>query len=134
MILLVGLISALCLRASVAIPSEAEFIQRNLETELPYVYDFEIGPMPGSEVYALNAILNEQMYLQQTKGIIKQIISALPAEIVDRRGFQSEVICYAQNSQGLVFRTAGNSAQRAQNHAMNTCSEYRKICEPLGCL
>ncbi len=137
-ILMIGLISALCLRAGVAMTSEAEFTHRsgqgNLETELPYIYELENGPMKAVDVARLNANYHDQMYLQQTKGFIKFINNAQPSELMELRGFHSEATCYAQNSRGLVFRVVGSSAQRAQNHAITKCFSYRSVCEPLGCL
>ena len=137
-ILTIVLISALCLRAGVATTSETEFTkhsgQENLENELPYIYELEKGPMQASEILRMNAQYYVQMYSQQTKGFIKYINGAQPAEILDLRGFQSEATCYAQNSTGLVFRVSGSSAQRAQNHAITKCYLYRSVCEPLGCL
>ena len=137
-ILMIGLISALCLRAGVATTSEAEFTQRsdqdNLETELPYIYELENGPMKTSDVARLSAHYHDQMYSQQTKGFIKFINNAQPADIMDLRGFRTESTCYAQNAGGLVFRVVGSNAQRAQNHATTKCFSYRSVCEPLGCL
>src|SRR3989344_4002546 len=133
LILVLTLITALCLRAGVAAITANSDLKTNQKTELPYVYEIEDGPMSESDVYDLENDFYRTTYQQKTKGSIQRIIGALEAELLDRRGFKSEVACYSQNSDDLVFRAIGNHAQHTQNRAIQKCFHFRSVCEPLGC-
>ena len=131
--LVITLISALCLRAGVTANTIDSKLETNRKDELPYVYELEDGPMPITDVHDLENDFYRTTYQQKTKGSIQRIIGAIEAELLDRRGFKSEVACYAQNSDDLVFRALGNHARHTQNRAFQKCFHFRSVCKPLGC-
>lgn len=132
LIMIVGLISALCLRAGVA-AIQSEAVPSETSEDFPYVYDLEDGAMALDAIAKLSLDLHERTYLQKTRGYISHIQGAVGADLLDRRGFRSEVACFSQNSDGSVFRTFGNSARRTQNKAVTKCFAHRGVCEALGC-
>lgn len=44
-----------------------------------------------------------------------------------------QVVCYAQNTRGMVFRAYGYVAQQAQRQALNLCYANSFACRPMGC-
>jgi hypothetical protein len=48
-------------------------------------------------------------------------------------GHNSDVICYARDGRGNVYRAAGPNARRVQERAMDKCERNARFCRPQGC-
>lgn len=124
---------------------------------MPQVFDLEAGPVPMEEL----APIAIPMEVEKARGediligiIVGGIIGAIAADAFDQRNHRPnrDIVCFAQNRYGEVFRSFGRNARVVQNHAIDRC-EYntpsygygrhgrygrppqygRSYCQPMGC-
>lgn len=126
--------SAALLSAQPLMAQEAAITEQAVHEQ---VYELEEGAMSIDGFNALDTEVelkgrNEAAIIG---GIIGGIIGAIAADQFDRdhhnRGRQ--VVCYAQNRRGEVFRVIGSNARLAQNLALDKCERRSLRCRPMGC-
>lgn len=144
--------------ASLLLSAPTAFAQ-NQTQDVDY-YDLEVGAMPYEESQATesNSASNSRVELQRNRGAEEAIgvIGGIIGSIIDNgrgggRGgggggwgggdgpgdgggrIDRDVVCYARDRRGNVYRAAGPNPQRVQDRAMAKCERNARYCRAQGC-
>lgn len=107
--------------------------------------EYERGPMRREDTERLRGPGRHEDRTTRGRGddfardLIGGIIGAIADQAFERdharRGYRGQVVCYAQNRRGEMFRASAPRARMAQMRAMNKCEDSSRWgrCRPMGC-
>ena len=105
-------------------------------------FELEPGAMSQADLQPLTGDVDKSRGDDVVAGIIiGGIIGLIAADALDRDDHyhhrphrpHRQVVCYAQNARGQMFRAYGRRARPVQDAAMNKCFNHSRRCRPAGC-
>ena len=147
------------LLASLALSAPVAFAQQSVDAysdEERQIYELEVGAMPYDEAQALQQEMQLNRDHRRNRSdrdrgaeIIGGIIGGIIDNAINDRdgrpghggpgwggpghGFDREVVCYARDARGNLYRAIGPNPRRVQDRALDKCERNARFCRPQGC-
>lgn len=134
-------ILAICSVLVAAQPAFAFEMSKPLPTQgidLSEKIEMEEGAMAPKALRPLNPAVQDANNRDVVIGIIiGGIIGAIAADAFEDqhrpRRPHADVICYARNARGQIFRAIGQRPRQVQDRALIKCERNSYRCRPMGC-
>ena len=153
------LMKVFALLASLALSAPVAFAQQSVDAysdEERQIYELEVGAMPYDEAQALQQEMQLNRDHRRNRSdrdrgaeIIGGIIGGIIDNAINDRdgrpghggpgwggpghGFDREVVCYARDARGNLYRAIGPNPRRVQDRALDKCERNARFCRPQGC-
>lgn len=147
------------LLASLVLSAPVAFAQQSVDAysdEERQIYELEVGAMPYDEAQALQQEMQLNRDHRRNRSdrdrgaeIIGGIIGGIIDNAINDRdgrpghggpgwggpghGFDREVVCYARDARGNLYRAIGPNPRRVQDRALDKCERNARFCRPQGC-